>query len=84
MAAYEGARKGGAAAFEEALARNLYRGQPPDAPVLAAMAGYVVDQIARLQAYDIDALARAQDLFGPPPARPASADEGQDRSTRQV
>jgi len=67
MAAYEGARNGGAAALEEALVRNLYRGQPPGAREVTAMARYMVDQIARLEAYDLDKLKTRPGPFGPPP-----------------
>ncbi|MCP5433471.1 MAG: ubiquinol-cytochrome C chaperone family protein [Alphaproteobacteria bacterium] len=58
----------GAAAIEEALARNLYRDAPVAPAILAAMAAYVAAARAGLEREGLDALLAGTASFPPPPA----------------
>jgi cytochrome b pre-mRNA-processing protein 3 len=52
--------------MEEALSRNLYRGQAPSAAALVAMAAYVCGEVRALAEQPLEALADGQVSFGAP------------------
>lgn len=64
MDAYENAL-GDEATFKEALARNLYRGEPGSEASLVLMAGYAAKNVAHLVAKQTDALASGKIDFLP-------------------
>lgn len=59
--------------LEGALARNLYRGAPPDAPTLGALARYLRQQAFELSRCEIGRLLRGEFRFKPPEAMERSA-----------
>lgn len=68
LAAYDQAiRASDASALGEALRRNLYRKATPSPAQLAAMATYVLREVAALQAQPLNALAAGTLRFGLPP-----------------
>lgn len=76
-AAYEAAlAEPGDAALAEALARNLYRGSPPQPETLAALAVYVRRQRDLLAAQGLGELMAGRVAFGEPPgAQEIESDE---------
>jgi len=66
--AYQNGLAEGEEALAEALARNLYRGEPPAPQRLAAMAAYVAASSAALAAVGRDALVRGEVAFARLPA----------------
>lgn len=69
MAAYDaGLDGGGEGALAAALTRNLYRQNPPEAPVLARMAAYVRAQDAHMAGQGAENLAAGRAAFAPAPA----------------
>jgi len=62
VAAYDGSLEDGAA-LSAALERNLYRGNPPSEPVLAAMAAYVQAQAADLDNQPLGELMKGRVRF---------------------
>ncbi len=70
-AAYEAGLGANDSALEEALRRNLYRKARPEAGQLAAVAGYMRDESARLDGAGVDSLMAGNVVFGPAPAPPA-------------
>lgn len=71
VAAYEAGLGANDSALEEALRRNLYRKARPEAGQLAAVAGYMRDESARLDGAGVDSLMAGNVIFGPAPAPPA-------------
>ena len=70
-AVYEAGLEANDGALEEALWRNLYRKTRPEAGQLAAMAGYLREEAARLDAAGVNNLIAGEVVFGPAPAPPA-------------
>lgn len=66
VAAYDQALSGEAGAIESALARNIYRGNPPAAPILQRLAGYVRRQETALDTQAFADLAAGRVLFADP------------------
>lgn len=64
--AMQGAMSGEAGAVESALARNVYRGAPPEAALLERLAGYVRRQAAALEAQAYADLAAGRVVFAEP------------------
>ena len=77
VAAYERGLAEDDGVLEPALARNLFGTAPPTPARLAAMAGYVRREAARLDRQDAAALLAGHLAFGEPPSVP-SADESAD------
>src|SRR5580765_2045018 len=67
IAAYEQGLAGDNSVLEPALARNLFGTAPPTPPRLAAMAGYVRREAARLNRQDAAELLAGEVRFGDPP-----------------
>lgn len=64
VAAYEAGLAEGGDALEQALARNLYRGEPPAPEKLAAMADYVQAQYQALHAIPAAEIMEGRVTFG--------------------
>ena len=62
--AYDIAMSGPPGALEEALSRNLYRGETPPPEVLTRMAMYMRTQVQALKAQPLDALLVGTVTFG--------------------
>jgi cytochrome b pre-mRNA-processing protein 3 len=71
VAAYEQGLAGDDPALQAALARNLFGTAPPDPARLAAMAGYVRREAARLNREAADELVAGRLSFGDPPGAAA-------------
>jgi cytochrome b pre-mRNA-processing protein 3 len=71
VSAYQDGLSDGPEALGEALARNLYRGEPPSADRLRLMADYVAASAAELAARDAASLTRGEVGFAPAPAAAA-------------
>jgi cytochrome b pre-mRNA-processing protein 3 len=74
VAAYDAGLTGDESVLEAALARNLFGTAPPDPPLLAAMAGYVRREAARLSRQDSEELLAGHLSFGAPPGVSATLD----------
>ena len=75
IAAYEEGLAADDSALQPALARNLFGTAAPSTAQLAAMAGYVRREAARLHGRDAAALLAGDIAFGDPPAPVAAAVE---------
>ncbi len=65
--AYEDAVDQGGEALEEALARNLYRAEPPSPEAVGIIAAYMRRETEALKAQPVEALMAGRLAFGPPP-----------------
>lgn len=70
--AYEEGLAGEDAVLQRALSRNLFRSDEGPEPALAAMAGYVRREAARLAVQGGDELMAGRVVFGDPPALEAT------------
>jgi len=71
VGAYEHGLAGDDWVLQQALARNLFGTAPPDPSCLAAMAGYVRREAARLSRQGADELLAGRISFGDPPGAAA-------------
>jgi cytochrome b pre-mRNA-processing protein 3 len=72
IAAYDAGLAGADGALEDALVRNVWRGEAPDTADPAALAAYLRRAEAGLRALDVTALLDAEAPFGAAPAAEAA------------